>query len=249
MYASPGSPPGPPHLIVVNLAEAKKKLSAARSKARRVADGPPKWTAPPMWKGQFAFVIGGGPSVKPEHVEMIKGHKVVVINSSYEIAPWADILFFGDTRWWMHNQKDVLSKFRNGMMITVSRSVKHPRVKNMARCAPPGLTDIPSVLTMERTSLTAVLNLMKHFKVRGIGLLGIDNKTQGRQVHHHTPHPWAQRPGWELAQRNELKSTVIPLQDEGIKVWNLSPVSAIDFWPHRTLQEVLNVEGVSRQSL
>ena len=49
----------------------------------------------------IAVLIATGSSVTPEQVEYVKGKaRIYVINSSYKLAPWADVLYACDEEWW-----------------------------------------------------------------------------------------------------------------------------------------------------
>lgn len=54
----------------------------------------------PVWRGQTAVCIGGGASLTKEQVEAVKGCRVIAVNDAYKLAPWADILYACDYKWW-----------------------------------------------------------------------------------------------------------------------------------------------------
>ena len=45
-------------------------------------------------------IIASGPSLTKEDVDAVRGLNVIVINTSYWLAPWADILYACDGHWW-----------------------------------------------------------------------------------------------------------------------------------------------------
>lgn len=61
-----------------------------------------------------ALIIGGAPSLKLLIPELQSHHTglAIAVNNSWEIAPWADILFFGDGQWWQWHGERVLQKFQ-----------------------------------------------------------------------------------------------------------------------------------------
>lgn len=62
------------------------------------------WTWPD-WAGQAAVIVGTGPSATAEPLEQMRGLcRFVVIKSSWELAPWADVLYGIDLGWWIANQ-------------------------------------------------------------------------------------------------------------------------------------------------
>lgn len=200
------------------------------------------WTATPEWAGETAFIVAGGPSVNQfKPLDCLRGRKVVAINSSWKDVPFADILYFGDRRWWDHHSHAVLPGFK-GRIITTAPNVErnNPRLVIMKKALPPGLATDRQTLTMRRTSLTAALNLVKHLGVSRVVLIGADGKGDGKgRTHHHKPHPWPQRPDCWAEQRKDLESTRKPLKMGGVEVVNASPGSAYEFWPVMTLQQAI----------
>src|SRR6266403_328208 len=110
-------------------------------------------TVSPEWKGETAFIVGGGPSVADQNVELLRGRKVIVINSSCYLLPWADILFFADERWWREHVKTVAG-FK-GRVITTDPMAR-PNILNLRRRKPDeGFATDPQELTVLKTGLTA----------------------------------------------------------------------------------------------
>src|SRR5690606_38995743 len=75
------------------------------------AEGPQMnpWTVPAgAWDRQAAFILGGGPSLKGFDVERLRGRgKVIAVNNAgLDLCPWANVLFWADTRWldWNHDR-------------------------------------------------------------------------------------------------------------------------------------------------
>jgi hypothetical protein len=67
------------------------------------------WNVTPEWAGETVFIVAGGPSVAAQNLDVLAGRKVIAVNSSYERVPGADVLFFGDCRWWdEHRERDAL---------------------------------------------------------------------------------------------------------------------------------------------
>jgi hypothetical protein len=200
------------------------------------------WRCEPDWQGETAFIIAGGPSVKTQNLELLTGRKVIVINSSVYIYPKADILFFGDSRWYRDcaENRAAVQAFQ-GLVVTTSSLVKVPKVKNALKVNPPGLSQDRRALMIKRTSLTGAINLAVHLGVKSIVLLGADGRAHNGATHHHKPHKWPVRPGCWDVQKLDLITIVKPLAAMGIKVINASPGSAYaDLWPVMTLDDAFN---------
>lgn len=188
----------------------------------------------PDWSGQVAFIVGGGPSVLDQNLELLRGHKVIAINSSYAVVPWADVLFFADAGWWRINQNKVAGF--QGRIISASSHVKHARFEVIKKAPPPGLVLDPRFVAMKRTSFSGSINLAVHYGVKGMILLGADGKANGQRTHHYDLTPKIKR--WDL-HRQELQGLVEPLNKLGIRVINASPGSVFPMWPVMTLEQAI----------
>lgn len=62
-------------------------------------DGVPDWF--PDWSGGVCALVASGSSAKRENVEHLRGKcRVVVINNSFLLVPWADAIYAADGKWW-----------------------------------------------------------------------------------------------------------------------------------------------------
>jgi hypothetical protein len=216
------------------------------------------WTVPREWDGKTAFLVAGGTSVESQNLGLLRGHRVLAINSSYEAVPFADFLYFGDNRWYVeHARKREFWAFK-GRIVTACQACEHPRLLKLRRVVPntdpakgtlgPGLSAQMNAVVSSRTSTQGALNMLVHLGVRRIGLLGVDMcRAADGHTHHHLPHKWKNKPGnrtWDI-QMTQLQLVVEPLKKLGIEVVNLSPISRLDWWPKMTLESFLAslVEG------
>ena len=85
------------------------------------------WPVPREWEGETVFIVGGGPSVLGVDLEVLRGRRVIVINSSVYAVPWADFLYFGDWRWWNEPENQAAVASFAGRVVTVSRMVSEAR--------------------------------------------------------------------------------------------------------------------------
>lgn len=62
---------------------------------------PPGWF--PDWSSDVCAIVASGPSVTREDVETLKDRcRVAVVNNNHQLAPWADLLYAADGKWWGH---------------------------------------------------------------------------------------------------------------------------------------------------
>lgn len=206
------------------------------------------WACEREWEGA-AFVIAGGPSVKQQNLELLRGRKVIVINSSVHVVPWADMLFFGDSRWWAEAENRKAVEAFKGIAVTTANITKPGRAKIMGKAPATGLALDKQKAAMRRTSLTGAINLAFHRGANMIVLLGADGKALNGVSHHHKPHRWPPRKGCWDEQKKDLVALVKPLQDKGITVLNASPGSAWTMWPVMSLVEALTIVDGNRPSI
>lgn len=195
--------------------------------------------AEPIWQGETCYIVAGGPSLAGFDFSRLDGRKVIVINSSVFSYPAAPVLFFGDARWWVWNCKRVKEVFE-GHIFTASE-VNDGRVRNLVKKTPPPhiSADRGSVM-MQRTSLSAAINLAIHFGSPRLVLLGADQQAapNGR-THHHEPHPIPQMRGCWDVQIKELRLVADAVKELGVEVINTSLQSRIDWWPKQPIEELL----------
>lgn len=197
------------------------------------------------WSGETAYIVAGGPSVKHQNIELLKGCRVIAINSSYLTVPWANILWFSDARWYNHHRLTHMKELMSfkGRQITNAPAIRGPNLLSMVRSSPPPYIDLrPTHVVNQRTSLHGALNLCWHFDVKRIVLLGADmSRDKAGISHHHEPHPWKNEDGnkcWDK-QMEHLKMTAPLLAEKGIEVINTSLVSRIDWWPKEPLETAI----------
>lgn len=196
------------------------------------------WSFSPEWKGETAFIIAGGSSVADLDLSRLKGRKVIALNSSYQTYPDADFLAFGDHRWWLENRKH-LTDFK-GRIFTAA-PVDHEQVLRLQLDPNQiGLSFNPGRLCLGKTVLRAALGACLHLKVARVVLLGADmcRGPDGRS-HHHPPHRWPVKAGCWERQMKQLRTVAAPLRDNGVQVFNASPISLIDWWPKISFEESL----------
>ena len=204
----------------------------------------PFWIVPREWPGETVFIVCGGPSVLELDLEQLRGRRVIVINSSVFAVPWADILYFGDWRWWHEEEnKAAVTGFR-GRVVTTSRIVSDKKVLTCRKANPPGLALAHDSLMQKWTSLTAATNLAAHLIGPGgtIVWIGADGKVaaDGR-THHHKPHRWPHRPGCYDKQHADLATILPSLRQLRITAFNASPGTAwTDLLPVIGLQDLLS---------
>jgi hypothetical protein len=54
------------------------------------------------WDGRTVACIASGPSLTADDCERVRqaGVPAIAVNNTWQLAPWADVLYAGDYRWW-----------------------------------------------------------------------------------------------------------------------------------------------------
>ena len=75
--------------------------------------------------------IASGPSLTVEDCLTAKasGHPVIVTNTTFQLYPWADLLFAFDAKWWALYHEEVEAVFK-GRKLSYSRAVRHLGVES-----------------------------------------------------------------------------------------------------------------------
>lgn len=193
-------------------------------------------------------VIGTGASVTFDKVDYIRHSccDVMVINETFQIAPWADYLYAADPTWWeqyadcvdatFHGEKFCVRVDEKTYLGTeykkIFKGVNHEQGVG-------GLERDPDVVRNGGNSGHAALNVAYHLRYERIVLLGLDG--QGGYWFNSNYRAKALRsniqPTTRQAQARTLNHIIKELQDEDIIVENCSS-DALDI-PLRRLEDVL----------
>lgn len=210
------------------------------------------WVVPPEWVGDVVFILGCGPSLANysyyDFENVRRAGRVIAVNDSYIKAPWADVLYAHDQKWWDSNVYQIHNRFMGRYMISIGADVS--RVKRLRDTGQSGLETDPAGLRNGSNSGYQAINLAYHFGARRIVLLGFDMQVHGQQTH------WRERNDGRspVTFGNTLRLSFLPLfpslaeglREEGVSVINATPGSALTVWPHAPLAEVLrNIDNQS----
>lgn len=192
---------------------------------------------PRLWPGETVVCVASGPSLTREDVESVRGHaRVIVVNTSYQLAPWADALWATDAQWWQWHPEAVACaglKFSLGLGGTLPQGVG--RLRNDGYT---GLCLDPSGIRNGRNGGYAAVNLSVHLGASRIVLLGYDMQPSEGREHWHPEHPIPlsnQYTSW----RRHFETLVEPLRRAGVTVLNASRRTALECFPVVSLEQAL----------
>lgn len=197
------------------------------------------WSVPPMWAGRTVAVLASGPSMSQSVADRIHGEGLpaIVINTTYKLAPWADILYAADQQWWIENP-DALH-FR-GLKVTCTEPISE-EILRLSYTGPEGFEDNPSCLRTGNNSGYQAVHIAAHAKAARILLCGMN--MGGENWHGRHPAPLRTTTAEEFSRWLRKWDTLAPiLRDKGIEVWNCTPDSALQCFPYVDLETALQRE-------
>lgn len=202
------------------------------------------WPVPRLWSGETVACLGGGPSLTQEDVDRLRGRiRVIAINDAWRLAPWADVLYGCDWRWWVKHRG--VPDFA-GLKLSLSNSHGHlgdyPEIRLLENTGVDGLELRRSGLRTGRNGGYQAINLAVHLGARRILLLGYDMQaaTDGR-THWFGDHAeWPTRPSvYATAMLPHFAGLAAALHDAGIETINCTPGSALTAFPMADVETAL----------
>jgi hypothetical protein len=191
---------------------------------------------------ECVVIVGGGPSVTQCDVDYCADRAfVIAVNSSYLLAPCAEVVYFCDSRFYMWHKKRAEFQQIRGELATLEnvRSVTDLRVHHLRQGLGKGLATETDTLNHGSNSGYQCINLAAHLGARLIVLLGFDMRTVDGATHWHGGHPQgASAQVYEVMLR-KFPSLVAPLVARRIQVINATPNSALKVFPTADLREVV----------
>ena len=198
--------------------------------------------APRLWPDSTVVLIGGGPSLTAEDVAACRDRaRVIAINDAHRIAPWADVLYSSDQRWWeFYRGVPEWSKAKYG--IAPLRPQPDWGITVLRNTGDDGIDLDPSALRTGRNSGYAAMNLAIHFGARRLVLLGYDMQAPGGPARSHWfgAHPSRLQADSPYQTFLDKFTRVAPLLRElGIEVINASRETALTVFPRAPIEEAL----------
>ena len=197
-------------------------------------------TVPRKWPDSTIVCIGGGPSLTQEDVEAVRGRvdAVIAINDAYRLAPWADVLYACDERWWTWHKG--VKSFAGLKYSLQKSSLKWRGVQVLQNTGPIGLERKPNGLKTGKNSGYQAMNLAFHLGAKRILLLGYDMQVAIGKSHWFGSHPGGGPPPVQ-SFRGMFRQIVGPLEKEGVSVVNCSRETALDCFTRLPLTQALDL--------
>jgi len=185
---------------------------------------------------EWWVVLASGPSFCRDDADALRGvGPTIAVNNTVFFAPWADYLFACDSVWWRYYAAKV--EWYKGHR--VSRTHRGPNVemwrgKDWSR-------------TGGNSGHMAIQYAVDQ-GARNVALLGFDQQKTGGKAHFHIDHPRTTQDGARTNMANAggiaawprlMARTALDLRDRGIRVVNLSRVTALKCFPRMSVEAFL----------
>lgn len=136
----------------------------------------------PLLRRRVVACIASGPSLTADDCAAVHaaGLPTIVTNTSFRLAPWADVLMAYDAHWWQLHQQEIARDF-HGRRVTTSLSRRAG-----------GAEPLGAMLRFQAfgNSGTAAISLAAYVGANAIIMLGYDcARAPDGRVHWHGDHP------------------------------------------------------------
>jgi len=193
-------------------------------------------TVPRLFDGGTVVCLATGPSLTQEDVNAVRGRVdgVVAISNAIDLAPWADVLYSCDGKWWkwregMPSYKGLKFSLKDDSKKWASHGVQ--KLKHTGRA---GLELSPDGLRDGYNSGYQAINLAVHLGAKRIVLLGYDM----RGTHFFGQHPDRSVPSFSMCLPR-FAGLVKPLADIGVDIVNCTRKTALTCFRQAPLESVL----------
>ena len=209
------------------------------------------WMPQLIFAMRRVFVCASGPSLTREICATIADEPTIVVNSSYTLAPEADILFFTDNSWFLQ-RVEKLEPWKD-RIITLSKRAKGlwpdhvRRIQEVADRPEFPMPGAPSVRKGRTSGHTAVALAVALGAVE-IVLLGFDMRMDDRgREHHHDEYKKADPERYRQRDFGLYENEYIPAfagwdaqaKKIGVTIYNATEGSALHEFEHVALSEIL----------
>jgi len=192
------------------------------------------------WDVDRIVVVASGPSLTREDVKRIRGERVIVVNTTVKMIPWADVLYACDLKWWEHNEN--LWRDFQGLKVTWAKPAAAKfnilyaygkKEKGLGR---------DSLHTGGGSGHMAVnlAYLLATERLKQIVLLGFDMQYKDGQPHWHGRHRRTSNPSENALKKwaDRMVEMYKDLDSLGIDLINCTRESALTI-PRKPLEDVL----------
>jgi hypothetical protein len=196
-------------------------------------------------RGLIWAIVASGPSAKRVDLDLLRGRaSVIAIKQSYDLIPWADVVYGCDAAWWRARRG--LPEFKGRKIVWAGSGfegfpeIERVKITRSGREFGNEMTLEPGTIGGGGNSGFQAINLAIQFGARKIILIGFD--MTGAHWYGRNRWPGACNPDEDrfAKWRRTLDATAPKIAALGVDVVNASPESALECFPKMTLAEALD---------
>lgn len=191
------------------------------------------------WKGETVVCIASGPSLNREDAEACRGHRVIVCNASFRLAPWADVLLAVDEPWWKEFVVEVRRDFTGELWTTCAIARDKHGLHYARHEAKDGFSTETGVIRGGGNTGQAAVALAYQFGAKRIVLLGYDMQRTRGLSHWHGDYARLRNAGSFGMWITRMERTVRELAALGVEVVNATRETALTRIPCVSLEDEL----------
>lgn len=198
-------------------------------------------TVPRLCPGGTVVCLGTGPSLTQADVDAVRGKATVIaVNDAFRLAPWAEVLYACDAKWFYWNWLKGARDFAGLKFALDVAAKKYFGVTVLKKTGETGLELDPSGLRAGRNSGFQAIGLAVHLGAARILLLGYDMHGD----HFFGQHPDSSKPPFVICLQR-FATLVEPLKAAGVEIINCTPNSALTCFPMQPLREALRARELA----
>lgn len=178
------------------------------------------WSIPLHWKFKTVCVLASGPSMSQEIADRLRPMEMptIVVNETYRLAPWADLLYAADEAWWKVKPREF-----NGLKVSCSEVPGVLHLKNAGRI---GYSDDADCVHTYGNSGAQAIQIAAKGGAARIELYGFD--MHGTHWHGEHEKPLRKTSAVSFCKWiDEMKTLAAALEARGIEVVNMTEGSAL----------------------
>lgn len=174
--------------------------------------------------------IASGPSLTAADCALVRASQAftIVVNTSFRLAPWADVLYAGDREWWHHHGAEALAvcagaRWTASLDATERHGVRHREARDF-----------------ENSGYQAIELAVLEYGARRVVLLGYDMQHTGGRRHWHADHP-AGMPNADEAAQWPARFSELPARFAHVEFVNASRATALTCFRRADLAQALRM--------
>jgi hypothetical protein len=222
----------------------------------------------PAWKGGKVVILGGGPSLTMEQVDLVRreheGWRLhcIAVNDSYLVAPFSDLLYAADAKWHDWHTRGIEKKAIGLSAVEVAKCFKvfagqkcsiatqqnritdeamHVLKNKNGNKHGSGISLDPQYIVTGRQSGYQALNVAILAGASNVLLLGFDGKALDGRTHWHGGHPETTQAGAWQSYARAWTDGQHAIRATGVRIINCSLQSSIGLFEKMSLEQALCV--------